>query len=65
MEVKVFGDDLNKAVKVLKRKLQQDGLYRELRNRRFHEKPSIKRRRKAKEAQRRLRKKQKRLQRFK
>lgn len=63
MEVKVFGDDVNKAVKVLKRKLQQDGLYRELRNRRFHEKPSIKRRRKAKEAQRRLRKKQKRLQR--
>jgi len=63
VEVKVFGDDLNKAVKVLKRKLQQDGLYRELRNRRFHEKPSIKRRRKAKDAQRRLRKKQKRLQR--
>jgi small subunit ribosomal protein S21 len=63
VEVKVFGDDVNKAVKVLKRKLQQDGLYRDLRNRRFHEKPSIKRRRKAKEAQRRLRKKQKRLQR--
>jgi len=63
VEVKVFGDDLNKAVKVLKRKLQQDGLYRELRNRRFHEKPGIRRRRKAKEAQRRLRKKQKRLQR--
>mgnify|MGYP001335421513 CR=1 FL=1 len=63
MEVKVFGDDLNKAVKVLKRKLQQDGLYRELRNRRFYEKPSARKRRKAKESAKRLRKKQKRLQR--
>lgn len=63
MEVKVFGDDLNKAVKVLKRKLQQDGLYRELRNRRFYEKPSARKRRKAKESEKRLRKKQKRLQR--
>ncbi|WP_303720214.1 30S ribosomal protein S21 [Malonomonas rubra] len=62
MEVKVFGEDLNKAVKVLKRKLQQDGLYRELRNRRFYEKPSARKRRKAKESERRLRKKQKRLQ---
>lgn len=62
MEVKVFGEDLNKAVKVLKRKLQLDGLYRELRNRRFYEKPSARKRRKAKESERRLRKKQKRLQ---
>ncbi|WP_321368164.1 30S ribosomal protein S21 [uncultured Desulfuromusa sp.] len=62
MEIRVQGGDLNKAIKVLKRKLQQDGLYRELRQRRFHEKSSIKRRRKAEDAQRRLRKKQKRLQ---
>lgn len=63
MEVKVFGDDVNKAVKVLKRKLQQDGMFREIRNRKFYEKPSVKRRRKSKEAQRRLRKKLKRMQR--
>ncbi len=63
MEIRVQGGDLNKAIKVLKRKLQQDGLFRELRQRRFYEKTSIKRRRKAKDAQRRLRKKQKRLQR--
>ena len=63
MEIKVFGDDLNKAVKILKKKLQQDGLYRELRNRRFYEKPSARKRRKAKEAEKRLRKKQRRMQR--
>ncbi len=61
MEIKVFDGDVNKAVKVLKRKLQQDGLFREMKTRRFHEKPSIKKRRKAKEAQRRLRKKMKRM----
>ncbi|WP_029915791.1 30S ribosomal protein S21 [Pelobacter seleniigenes] len=61
MEIRVFDGDINKAVKVLKRKLQQDGLFREIRNRKFYEKPSIKRRRKAKESQRRLRKKMKRL----
>ncbi len=61
MEIRVFDGDINKAVKVLKRKLQQDGLFREIRNRKFYEKPSIKRRRKAKESQRRLRKKMKKL----
>nr|WP_281289758.1 30S ribosomal protein S21 [Geothermobacter ehrlichii] len=39
-----------------------EGLFREMR-RRFYEKPSVRKRRKAKEAQRRLRKKLKRLQR--
>ena len=61
MEIKVFDGDVNKAVKVLKRKLQQDGLFREMKTRRFYEKPSLKKRRKAKEAQRRLRKKMKRM----
>ena len=61
MEIRVFDGDINKAVKVLKRKLQQDGLFREIRNRKFYEKPSIKRRRKAKESQRRLRKKMKKM----
>jgi small subunit ribosomal protein S21 len=40
----------------LKRKLQQDGLFRELKKRRFHEKPSVKKKRKQQEAQRRRRK---------
>ena len=56
MEITVRNNDVNFALKKLKRKLQQEGMFRELRNRRFHEKPSVKRRRKAKESQRRLRK---------
>ena len=58
MEVKVFDGDLNKAMKVMKRKLQQEGVFRELKRRRFAEKPSDKRKRKHKEA---LRRKSKRL----
>ncbi|PLY10206.1 MAG: 30S ribosomal protein S21, partial [Desulfuromonas sp.] len=49
--------NVEKAIKVLKRKLQQEGLFREMKLRRFYEKPSVKRKRKEKEALRRLRKK--------
>jgi len=64
VEVKVFNNDLNKAMKVMKRKLQQEGLFRELKKRRFHEKPSAKRKRKLKEALSRERKRLRKLQRF-
>jgi len=63
VEIKVIGSNLDKAMKQLKRKLQQDGLFREMRSRKFYEKPSVRRRRKSKEAQRRLRKRLKKLQR--
>jgi len=53
----VNNNDINYAVRKLKRKLQQDGMFRELKNRRHFEKPSERRRRKAREAERRLRKK--------
>jgi len=56
MEIQVRNNDVNFALKKLKRKLQQEGLFRELRTRRFHEKPSDRRRRKEKQARRRLRK---------
>ncbi len=49
MEIQVVDNNVEKAIRVLKRKLQQEGL--------FYEKPSVKRKRKEKEAQRRLRKK--------
>jgi len=62
MEIRVIDGNVEKAAKRLKRKLQQDGLFREMRNRKSYEKPSVRRRRKAKEAQRRLRKKQKSMQ---
>ncbi len=61
MEIKVNNNDVNYAIKKLKRKLQQDGMFRELRNRRSYEKPSVRRRRKQKESQRRLRKKMRRM----
>ena len=56
MEIIVKNNDVNFALKKLKRKLQQEGMFRELRNRRFHEKPSVRRRRKVKESERRMRK---------
>lgn len=57
VEITVIDNNVDKAIKVLKRKLQQEGLFREMKQRKFYEKPSVKRKRKEKEAQRRLRKK--------
>ena len=49
-EVKVYDDQLEKALKIFKRKLAQDGTFKELKKRRFYEKPSVKRKRKRQEA---------------
>ncbi|MBI5344415.1 MAG: 30S ribosomal protein S21 [Deltaproteobacteria bacterium] len=49
-EVKVFDDQLEKAIKILKRKLAQDGTFKEIKRRRFYEKPSVKKKRKRQEA---------------
>jgi small subunit ribosomal protein S21 len=57
LEIQVLDNNVEKAIRVLKRKLQQEGLFREMKQRKFYEKPSVKRKRKEKEAQRRLRKK--------
>ena len=64
LEITVIDGNVEKAIKVLKRKLQQEGLFREMKQRKFYEKPSIKRKRKEKEAQRRLRKKMRAIKRF-
>lgn len=53
LEIKVNGNDLEKALKLLKRKLQRDGLMGELKKRRFYEKPSVKMKSKQREAQKR------------
>ncbi|MGR0480607.1 MAG: 30S ribosomal protein S21 [Candidatus Electronema sp. V4] len=55
MEVEVKGD-LEYAIRQLKKKLQIDGIKRELKRREAYEKPSIKKRRKSAEALRKLRK---------
>lgn len=50
MDIKVHGNDIEKALKILKRQLQKDGLFKELKNRSFYEKPSEKQKRKQREA---------------
>ncbi len=64
MEIQVYEGNVEKAIKILKRKLQQEGLFREMKQRKFYEKPSVKRKRKEKEAQRRLRKKMRMMKKF-
>jgi small subunit ribosomal protein S21 len=53
LEIRVNGNDVEKALKILKRQIQKDGLLRELKERRFYEKPSVKSRRKQREAHKR------------
>ena len=64
IEVIVRDNNVEKASRVLKKKLQKDGLFRELRMRQFYEKPSLKKQRKLKESLRRIAK-EKRLKRLK
>ncbi len=60
LEVRVEGDNINRAINQLKRKMANEGIYKELKKRRFYEKPSERRKRKQREAERRLRKAQRR-----
>ena len=54
IEVLVRDNNVEKASRVLKKKLQKDGLFRELRLRQHFEKPSLKKQRKLKESLRRI-----------
>ncbi len=56
MEVKVLSRDIEKALRLLKKKLQMDGILGELKKRRHYEKPSVKKKKKSLEAQKRKRK---------
>jgi small subunit ribosomal protein S21 len=53
LEIRVNGNDVEKALKILKRQLQKDGLLKELKKRRFYEKPSVKEKTKQREARKR------------
>ena len=57
--VEVRGGNVEKAMRVLKKKLQKEGLFKELRMRQYYEKPSTKKQRKKKEMIRNWKKKQK------
>lgn len=54
--VRVEGN-LEKAIRQFRKRIERQGLFRELRKRRFFEKPSERRKRKHREAEKRLRKK--------
>jgi|TARA_Y100001951_G_scaffold94726_1_gene91484 small subunit ribosomal protein S21 len=54
IEVQVRNNNVEKAIRVLKKKIQKDGLMRELRQRQYYEKPTLKRQRKLKESLRRV-----------
>jgi small subunit ribosomal protein S21 len=56
LEIIVQKNDIEKAIRDLKRTMQRDGILKEIKKRRFYEKPSVKKKRKQKEAQRRRRK---------
>src|SRR5688572_29668636 len=59
LEVEVR-DSLEKAMKILKQKMSKEGILQEVKRRRFYEKPSVKRKRKMREARKRRRREQKR-----
>ena len=55
IQVKVLDNDLEKAMRILKKKIQNDGLFKRLKMKKNYEKPSEHRRRKQREALRRQR----------
>ena len=56
MQVQVRDNNVDQALKVLKKRLQREGVFREMKRRSYYEKPSEKRVREAAEAVRRSRK---------
>ena len=56
VEVKVINGNIEKALKILKKKLQNDGFFKILKLKKYYEKPSEARSRKKRESIRRVRK---------
>ena len=56
MQVLVRDNNVDQALRVLKKKMQREGVFREMKRRRFYEKPSEQAAREKSEAVRRLRK---------
>ena len=56
MQVQVRDNNVDQALRALKKKLQREGVFREMKLRQHYEKPSIKRAREKAEAVRRARK---------
>ena len=56
MYVSVRDNNVDQALRILKKKMQREGVFREMKNRRFYEKPSEKKARELAESTRRVRK---------
>lgn len=56
MQVQVRDNNVDQALRVLKKRMQREGVFREMKLRKFYEKPSEKRAREAAQAVRRVRK---------
>jgi small subunit ribosomal protein S21 len=56
VEIRVHSQNIEKALRDLKKKLQLDGLFGEMKKRRHYEKPSVKKKMKQLEAEKRRRK---------
>lgn len=56
MKIKVQNNNVDRALRTLKRIMQKEGFYKEMKKRSFYEKPSEAKKRKAKEARKKIRK---------
>ena len=61
LTIQVRNGNVEQAMRVLKKKLQKDGLLKSLKDKQYYEKPSAKKRRKKKESIANFKKKQKKL----
>ena len=57
LRVRVFNNNIEKAIKDLIRKLSKEGFFAELKERKFYDKPSVKKKKKAVKAAKRRNKK--------
>lgn len=57
MKVIVYDNQIEKAIRDLKRKLSKEGFFSEMKERRFYDKPSVQKKKKQAKAAKRLRKK--------
>ena len=54
MKIEVFDNQIEAALKALKKQMQKDGSFQEMKRRAFYEKPSVKRKRKAIQARKKI-----------
>ena len=64
LEVKVRNNNIEKAIRQLKKKVIKEGILKEVKMRQYYEKPTLKRQRKAKEGLKRINKLKRQQERF-